>query len=548
MVTDPLTDRRLVLAGDGHQGQRSDQPPVGRDPLRHPGLPAPQITYPANDVNQAIEDVVLDWTPVPGARTYDVQVALDSGFNNIALQLHQRDRHPALPAHHPEQRPVLVARPRRRPGWPAHAVGRVAVRLPAAVAGPAPGRLPDRASTAPGTMYTTAKPYYQWTPVQHATSYELEVSANENFSPAPPQSARRPARPTRHAERRLRLAPGGGPCTGGCADGRAVPGQRPPRHLTRCKQAFQWTQPAPPGGAWEPAAVVTGLKIAVDGSGIATGTAGHGRRGNGCADALCAGVPTTPVLSWDPVPGATSYDVYYAQDETSPPRRSRASRHDQHDVRAAVSDSTGAAREPGRLGVLLARAALPDGCTAVPTRCPATRCRTRRRSARRRRLSPACPRPTPTPARSPSAGRTTSTPTWPPLDGGQAATRRPRRTGSRWPPTRRSAHRRHADGRPDDLHGVRPAVPRRHVLLARAGDGRPGQRADWSPRRRASPRPARPSCPARRWVGPWCRAPPRCAGTPRRSPRRTRSRSTRTTTRRSAPPTGCSPPPCGPRR
>ena len=41
-------------------------------------LPAPQITYPANDVNQAIEDVVLDWTPVPGARNYDVQVALDA--------------------------------------------------------------------------------------------------------------------------------------------------------------------------------------------------------------------------------------------------------------------------------------------------------------------------------------------------------------------------------------------------------------------------------------------------------------------------------------
>ena len=47
-------------------------------------LAQPQITYPANDVNQQIEDVVVDWTPVAGAQTYDVQIALDASFNNIA--------------------------------------------------------------------------------------------------------------------------------------------------------------------------------------------------------------------------------------------------------------------------------------------------------------------------------------------------------------------------------------------------------------------------------------------------------------------------------
>ena len=90
--------RRLVLAGDGQQGQRSDQPSVGRDALRHRRpSPAPQITYPANDVTQTIEDVVLDWTPVPGARNYDVQVALDARLQQHHLQLHQRARVRASP-------------------------------------------------------------------------------------------------------------------------------------------------------------------------------------------------------------------------------------------------------------------------------------------------------------------------------------------------------------------------------------------------------------------------------------------------------------------
>ena len=47
-------------------------------------LPAPVLVYPPNSVNLPVEDVVLDWSPVAGAKTYDVQVALDEGFNNMA--------------------------------------------------------------------------------------------------------------------------------------------------------------------------------------------------------------------------------------------------------------------------------------------------------------------------------------------------------------------------------------------------------------------------------------------------------------------------------
>ena len=46
-------------------------------------LAAPNLTYPPNDVNLPVEDVVMDWAPVPGAKSYDLQVATDSGFNTI---------------------------------------------------------------------------------------------------------------------------------------------------------------------------------------------------------------------------------------------------------------------------------------------------------------------------------------------------------------------------------------------------------------------------------------------------------------------------------
>ena len=94
MVTDPLTigDWYWRVTATKDNGLTSLPSAVSRFDIQ--ALAAPQITYPANDVNQAIEDVVLDWTPVPGARNYDVQVALDDGFNNIALEVHQRDQGP----------------------------------------------------------------------------------------------------------------------------------------------------------------------------------------------------------------------------------------------------------------------------------------------------------------------------------------------------------------------------------------------------------------------------------------------------------------------
>ena len=46
-------------------------------------LAAPTQTYPPNSVDFKVQEVVLDWAPVTGAKSYDVQVATDAAFTNI---------------------------------------------------------------------------------------------------------------------------------------------------------------------------------------------------------------------------------------------------------------------------------------------------------------------------------------------------------------------------------------------------------------------------------------------------------------------------------
>ena len=154
----PADGRRLVLAVTASKGTGLNSLPVRRRALRRStALPAPQITYPVDDINQSLEDVVFDWTPVPGAKTYDLQVSTDADFNNIALTVTGIQSTRYSPPDHAEQRPVLVAGPRRRPGRSAERLDRVAERLqprcgpkrPQAVYPLGDHRLAGRRSTAP---------------------------------------------------------------------------------------------------------------------------------------------------------------------------------------------------------------------------------------------------------------------------------------------------------------------------------------------------------------------------------------------------------------
>ena len=84
-------------------------------------------TSPPDDPNQALTDVVLDWEPIKGAKSYQLQISTDQLFpaNTIVDQPGHRLRHPLLAAQDSQQRPVLLADPGHRRGrFPARLVRR----------------------------------------------------------------------------------------------------------------------------------------------------------------------------------------------------------------------------------------------------------------------------------------------------------------------------------------------------------------------------------------------------------------------------------------
>ncbi len=275
-------------------------------------LAAPDITYPVDDVNQSLEDVVLDWTPVPGATTYDLQVSPDADFNNLSLDVTgiKSTRYSPATTLNNDQfwwRVRAVDAAGQETPWTASLNGfqRQWSEQPEAVY---PVGDPGTPSAISGT-----KAFFQWTPVKHASEYELQVSTDANFSPGVTKVCT--TAQTTYTPRNISsndcLFPSGSTVFYWRvrAMDRPYPNGLP--GIYSDPQAFTYTPPADPAGSWDPNVQVTGLKIGIDGTGATTNL-------KGCSGAtvgdICSGVPTTPTLSWDPVPGAHAYLVYYGQD------------------------------------------------------------------------------------------------------------------------------------------------------------------------------------------------------------------------------------------
>jgi hypothetical protein len=310
VVPDPLTVGDWYWRVTASKGSGLNSLPSEVQEFEIEGLPAPQITYPVDDVNQSLQDVVLDWTPVPGATSYDIQVALDADFNNIALSVTniKSTRYSPPTTLNSDQfwwRVRAVDPAGQQTPWTESLNGfkRTWPDQPVAV-------YPLGNTASPSSIMGT-KAYYQWTPARHASEYQLQVSTDANFSPGAtdtcktaqttytPRNGADCAFPSGSTVYYWRVRPLDYPYSNG------LPG------IYSEAQAFTYTPPAPPVGSWDPTVQVTGLKIGIDGAGTTT-------PGKGCAganvDDVCSGTPSTPVLSWDPVPGATMYYVYYAQD------------------------------------------------------------------------------------------------------------------------------------------------------------------------------------------------------------------------------------------
>jgi len=135
-------------------------------------------TYPESNQDTEIQDVVLDWDPVPGAIKYEIRVGLDQYFNNLVetKQVYGTRYSPTTTylnnQYYWQVRPINAAG--KPTEWPE------TVRV-----------FQRRWPQAPVLLHpadTISEPavddfYYQWTPVKHATRYELQVGTDINFSP-----------------------------------------------------------------------------------------------------------------------------------------------------------------------------------------------------------------------------------------------------------------------------------------------------------------------------------------------------------------------------
>jgi large repetitive protein len=142
------------------------------------GLGLPVLQSPDNDENENLQDVVLDWEPVSGAKSYDLQISTDVNF----LTFDEKDgilgtRYSPPQTLNNDQyywrvRPVDAAN--NKPEWGSATTWQFRRNWPS-----------QPTLEYPGNGATVGDPfYYQWTPTQLASEYSLEVSPNPTFTPA----------------------------------------------------------------------------------------------------------------------------------------------------------------------------------------------------------------------------------------------------------------------------------------------------------------------------------------------------------------------------
>lgn len=304
-------------------------------------LEVPRLDKPASTFEEVIEDVRLDWHPVPGAATYDLQVALDPGFNNYAYTatgLRGTAYSPPTTLNNDEF------------WWRVRAVDAAGVATPWRESqynfkrqwlDQAQPMHPLGTSMAPG-LQDTDSTYFSWTPAQHATHYQMEVADNIGFNGATRCTA---SNGTTLSTASVTFVPR--------FNGNVRDCQIPVTTNPDSKIVYWWrVRPMdlpyedPDGlpGAWSTPQAFYRTPRLVEGvapndeammSGWATGLkvsmSGHGAKdaGKGCVSTPSVGYPTssaytrpsvcamgaTPVLSWNRMPGISRYVVWFAQDE-----------------------------------------------------------------------------------------------------------------------------------------------------------------------------------------------------------------------------------------
>ena len=269
-------------------------------------------TSPPDDLDQALTDVVLDWEPIKGAKSYELQISTNQLFEPADIVDHQNIdlRHPLLAA----QRRSTTTSTTGGSGPPTRPVSSRTGPAGRCGGSSAPGRTSRRlAATRPNSATDVGDPfYYQWTPVKHASSLRGAAQQCAGFAtPAP--------FPSRCTTVHTTLVYGDGDdgCTptrpaGPCAGHLLVAGHRPRRVLQRDAASRRDRRPGRARFTYNPRQV-TPTAPASGSDATPTPTTRTQSLGQ-------------PVLKWNPVAGADRYKVTdhrHDVDSPSPPLRSR---------------------------------------------------------------------------------------------------------------------------------------------------------------------------------------------------------------------------------
>jgi len=270
-------------------------------------MPAVQLDNTAS----TMEDVVLKWNPVPGAVDYEIRVSTDNDFNVITDHQYVSGTRYSPPTTYDNASYWWQVRARDVFGqteeWTSSdtQTGVFQRTWP---------EKPSLVTPAIGSTPSNTDLTFQWTPVPHAAWYLLDVGTDPGFSSGTTFKTCKSTQTT--------YTPGWSRV--GLYDNRCMPtkagtwywrvramdSNTSPYTTVNGRfsevGSFTWTPPTITSTA---PGEVTGERLSLDGNGANPCTASLSASGG-----VCAGVTTTPMLDWDPAPGATSYIIYLAHD------------------------------------------------------------------------------------------------------------------------------------------------------------------------------------------------------------------------------------------
>ncbi len=275
-------------------------------PYQVDGLPPVVRTAPADDFGPAVRDVVLDWEPVPGAAAYQLQVSTDDAFlstvsggdvsNVVATEWSPSA---TLPNDEYYWRVRAVDASGNAAPWPD-------TPFRFRRAWPQQPTLVHPVGTAPADRPL----FYEWTPIERASSYTLTVT---NAATGRSVCSRTTVHTTLADDSCVPASSGRYAWKVVATDG---PSSVVTAEISQTAAVFDYAVPT----SGSPAAPGTLTTSMVTGEATSmTGIAAFPPTGSRDVCALsfpdtCANLRQAPVLTWDPVPGATSYLVTVAND------------------------------------------------------------------------------------------------------------------------------------------------------------------------------------------------------------------------------------------